>query len=85
MRRPRIKRTTEEMETPDGDVYLMRPSAESDIKIEKPDSDERRLLAALDGERTLEELREEFGAKEVDDVLAQFGALEVIEDAATTS
>ena len=82
MRRPRIKRTTEEVETPEGDVYLLRPSAESDIRIEKPNSGERRLLAAIDGTRTLEQLREEFGAEEVDDLMAQLQELEVVEDAA---
>jgi bacteriocin biosynthesis cyclodehydratase domain-containing protein len=82
MRRPRIKRTTEEIETPDGDIYLLRPSAENDIRIEQPDAEERRLLAAVDGERTLEQLREEFGAKEVDDLMAQLQELEVVEDAA---
>ena len=82
MRRPRIKRTTEEIETPDGDVYLLRPSAENDIRIEQPDAEERRLLAAVNGERTLEQLREEFGAKEVDDLMAQLQELEVVEDAA---
>ncbi len=82
MRRPRIKRTTEEIETPEGDVYLLRPSAESDIRIEKPDAEERRLLAAVNGERTVEELRAEFGAKEVDDLMAQLQELEVVEDAA---
>lgn len=82
MRRPRIKRTTEEIETPDGDIYLLRPSAENDIRIEQPDTEERRLLAAVDGEQTLEQLREEFGAKEVDDLMAQLQELEVVEDAA---
>jgi len=82
LRRPRIKRTTEEIETPDGDVYLLRPSAENDIRIEQPDAEERRLLAAVNGERTLEQLREEFGAKEVDDLMAQLQELEVVEDAA---
>jgi molybdopterin-synthase adenylyltransferase len=82
LRRPRIKRTTEEIETPDGDVYLLRPSAENDIRIEQPDAEERRLLAAVDGKRTLEQLREEFGAKEVDDLMAQLQELEVVEDAA---
>lgn len=81
MRRPRIKRTTEEIETPDGDVYLLRPSAENDIRIEQPDAEERRLLAAVNGERTVEELRAEFGAEEVDDLMAQLQELEVIEDA----
>jgi bacteriocin biosynthesis cyclodehydratase domain-containing protein len=82
LRRPRIKRTTEEVKTPEGDVYLLRPSAENDIRIEKPNSEERRLLAAIDGNRTLEQLREEFGAEEVDDLIAQLEELEVVEDAA---
>ncbi|HWO46999.1 MAG TPA: TOMM precursor leader peptide-binding protein [Solirubrobacterales bacterium] len=82
MRRPRIKRTTEEIETPEGDIYLLRPSAENDIRIEKPDAEERRLLAAVDGERTLEQLRDEFGAEEVDELIAQLQELEVVEDAA---
>ncbi|HET9199305.1 MAG TPA: TOMM precursor leader peptide-binding protein [Solirubrobacterales bacterium] len=82
MRRPRIKRTTEEIETPEGDVYLLRPSADNDIRIEQPDAEERRLLAAVDGSRTLEELRTEFGTGEVDDMIAQLQELEVIEDAA---
>ena len=68
--------------TPEGDIYLLRPSAENDIRIEKPDAEERRLLAAVDGERTLEQLRDEFGAKEVDDLIAQLRELEVVEDAA---
>jgi len=82
LRRPRIKRTTEEIETPEGDVYLLRPSADNDIRIEQPDAEERRLLAAVDGERSLEELRAEFGAEEVDDLIAQLQELEVVEDAA---
>jgi molybdopterin-synthase adenylyltransferase len=82
MRRPRIKRTTEPIETPDGDVFLMRPSAASDVRIEKPDEAERRLLAALDGEHTLEQLHEEFGEKAVGDVISQMQELELIEDAA---
>lgn len=70
------------METPEGDIYLLRPSADNDIRIEQPDEEERRLLAAVNGERTLEELRTEFGAKEVDDLIAQLQELEVVEDAA---
>jgi bacteriocin biosynthesis cyclodehydratase domain-containing protein len=81
LRRPRIKRTTEEIETPEGDVYLLRPSADNDIRIEKPDKEERRLLAAVDGARTIEQLRAEFGAKEVDELIAQLQELEVVEDA----
>lgn len=82
MRKPRIKRTTEEIETPEGDVILLRPSADSDIRIEQPSEEERRLLAALDGTRTIEQLRDEFGAESVDDVVAQFEEMAVVEDAA---
>jgi len=82
LRRPRIKRTTEEIETPEGDIYLLRPSAENDIRIEKPDAEEKRLLAAVNGERTLEQLQAEFGAEEVDDLIRQLQELEVVEDAA---
>ncbi|HET8565838.1 MAG TPA: TOMM precursor leader peptide-binding protein [Solirubrobacterales bacterium] len=81
MRRPRIKRTTEQIETPEGDVYLLRPSEGNDIRIEKPDEGERRLLAAIDGEHTVEQLQAEFGRENVDDVIAQLQQLRVIEDA----
>ena len=82
MLRPRIKRTTEEIGAPDGDVYLLRPSAENDIRIERPKEEDRRLLAALDGEHTTEQLREEFGEETVADTLSQLEELGVVEDAA---
>lgn len=82
MERPRLKRTTQRMEAPNGDLYLLRPSAGNDIHIEDPDPEGRRLLAALDGSRTREQLVEEFGAEEVGDLLAQFEELGVVEDAA---
>jgi bacteriocin biosynthesis cyclodehydratase domain-containing protein len=81
MRRPRIKRTTEPIGTPDGDVYLMRPSADSDIRIEKPNEEERQLLEALDGEHTLEQLHEKFGEEAVGDLISQLRELDVVEDA----
>jgi bacteriocin biosynthesis cyclodehydratase domain-containing protein len=70
------------MEAPNGDLYLLRPSAGADVHIESPDSGGRRLLSALDGTRTEEELIEEFGQEEVCDLLAQFEELGVVEDAA---
>jgi bacteriocin biosynthesis cyclodehydratase domain-containing protein len=82
MKRPRLKRTTQQMEAPNGDLYLMRPSAGADIHIEDPDAQGRRLLAALDGKRTREDLVAEFGSDEVEDLLAQFEELGVVEDAA---
>ena len=63
MHRPRIKRTTEAIVSPEGDVYLMRPSAGSDIRIEGPDQEERALLASFVGEHTLAQLRETGSAR----------------------
>ncbi|HEX9967528.1 MAG TPA: TOMM precursor leader peptide-binding protein [Solirubrobacterales bacterium] len=81
VQRPRIKRTTERIEVSDGDVYLLRPSAGLDVRIEQPTEMERRLLAAIDGRRTLEELRDEFGREAVDDAVSKLQQLEVVEDA----
>ncbi|MGN6274389.1 MAG: TOMM precursor leader peptide-binding protein [Solirubrobacterales bacterium] len=82
MRKPRLKRTTEEIETPEGDVILVRQSGKGDIRVEQPGEEERRLLAAVDGTRTVEELRAEFGAKEVDELISQLTELDAIDDAA---
>jgi bacteriocin biosynthesis cyclodehydratase domain-containing protein len=82
LRKPRIKRTTEEIETPEGDVVLMRPSADGDIRIEKPDEQERKLLLGLDGRHTLEQLHEEFGQETVDEAVSGLQAMGAIEDAA---
>jgi molybdopterin-synthase adenylyltransferase len=82
MNRPRIKRTTESIETPEGDLHLMRGSADSDIRIEQPNEEQRELLASFDGEHSREELEERFGRKEVRDLIAQLQELEVIEDGA---
>jgi bacteriocin biosynthesis cyclodehydratase domain-containing protein len=82
MNRPRIKRTTEQIEAPNGDLYLMRPSAGADVQIENPDRDGRDLLAALDGTRDREALVKRFGTEAVDDLLAQLEELGLVEDAA---
>ena len=47
MRRPRIKRTTEPFTAPNGDLVLMRPSMEVDVRIEQPSERDKRLIAAL--------------------------------------
>lgn len=82
MIRPRIKRTTEQIEAPDGDLYLMRPSAGTDVHIEDPDEDGRQLLAALDGRHERGELERRFGEQAVSDLLAQLEELGLVEDAA---
>jgi molybdopterin-synthase adenylyltransferase len=82
MMRPRIKRTTERIDAPDGDLFLLRPSAGTDVQIEKPDADGRELLDALDGKSERGELEERFGEDEVRDLLAQLEELGLVEDAA---
>ena len=72
MLRPRIKRTTEQIEAPNGDLYLLRPSARTDIQIENPDAEGRQLLAALDGALERDELEERFGKEAVADLLAPY-------------
>lgn len=80
--RPRIKRTTERVEAPDGDLFLLRPSAGTDVHIEQPDEEGRLLLDALDGSHERGELEERFGEEAVGDLLAQLEELGLIEDAA---
>lgn len=82
MTRPRIKRTTEQIEAPNGDLYLLRPSAGTDIHIENPDDEGRHLLSALDGSLERHELDERFGTEAVGDLLAQLEELGLVEDAA---
>jgi molybdopterin/thiamine biosynthesis adenylyltransferase len=79
--RPRIKRTTERLEAPNGDLYLMRSAVSEDIQIEQPEDADRRLIAALDGTNSRQDLEGEFGEQAVADVLSQLGSLGVIEDA----
>jgi molybdopterin-synthase adenylyltransferase len=79
--RPRLKRTIEQIDVPGGDVVLMRTSA-ADVRIESPTDGERRVLAALDGSATRDELEERFGARQVEDVIAPLQDLNALEDAA---
>jgi bacteriocin biosynthesis cyclodehydratase domain-containing protein len=80
--KPRIKRTTEFLHAPNGDLYLRRPSEGSDIRIREPSQEMQRLLESLDGTRTRAQLDEEFEDGLVDDLLAQLGDLDLGEDAA---
>ena len=81
MRRPRIKRT-KELVASGGDVYVLRPTEESDLRIEQPDAVARALLDALDGSRTAAELEREFGAERVGEALAVLADAELLDDAA---
>jgi molybdopterin-synthase adenylyltransferase len=81
MELPRIKRTAELVTTDAGDIYILRPSDDSDLRIERPDATARSLLAALDGTRRVGELEREFGAELVRDTLAQMSAVGLLDDA----
>jgi bacteriocin biosynthesis cyclodehydratase domain-containing protein len=79
--RPRVKRTIELIEAPDGDLVLMRPGGE-DIRVASPDDKERALLLALDGSQSIGDLEARFGAREVGDTIARMQELDLVEDAA---
>ena len=79
--KPRLKRTIELIDAPDGDLILMRTNAE-DIKVGSPGRRGRELIGALDGSRSLRELEQRFGEQEVRDVVSQMQELELLEDAA---
>jgi ThiF family len=59
LRRPRLKRTIEPIEAPNGDIHLIRSWAE-DIRVPNPSDRERRLLGPLDGTRSVQEPEQEF-------------------------
>jgi molybdopterin/thiamine biosynthesis adenylyltransferase len=82
LERPRIKRTAELVTTEAGDIYILRPSDDSDLRIEQPDAAARSLLTALDGSRTAEELERDFGAERAREAVAQLSELGLLDDAA---
>jgi bacteriocin biosynthesis cyclodehydratase domain-containing protein len=78
---PRVKRTVELIETPEGDLIFMRAAAES-VRIAQPSDVDRALLAALDGTHSLNELEATFGSKAVRETLDGMRAYSLLEDAA---
>src|SRR5215218_5388826 len=80
MDRPRIKRTLE-LVTSGGDVYILRPTEDADLRIEQPEPAARSLLEALDGTRTVAELEREFGGELTREALARLAGLGLVEDA----
>jgi bacteriocin biosynthesis cyclodehydratase domain-containing protein len=80
--RPRLKRTVDAVESAAGDIYILRPGAESDLVIEQPDRVVRELLAALDGSLPAEQLERRFGADRVSAALADLAAEGLLEDGA---
>src|SRR5215211_2942644 len=82
MERPRIKRTLELLTSASGDVYILRPTEEDDLRIEQPDETARGLLAALDGTHTLAELERDFGSERTRRALGDLDELGLVDDAA---
>ena len=82
MERPRLKRTAELVTTDAGDIYILRPTDDSDLRIEQPDAVARGLLAALDGTRTGDQLELEFGSERAREAVAQLSELGLLDDAA---
>jgi bacteriocin biosynthesis cyclodehydratase domain-containing protein len=78
--RPRLKRTIEAIEVPDGDLVLMRSGAD-DIRISQPSAQQRKLLQALDGRYSTDKLEALYGGQEVGDTLARMEELDLLEDA----
>jgi bacteriocin biosynthesis cyclodehydratase domain-containing protein len=80
--RPRLKRTIELVEIPEGDLILMRSNGFDDVRISDPRRRDKNLLKALDGSHTITELEGCFGAPEVRNAVAQMQELDLLEDAA---
>jgi len=80
--KPRLKRTVDTVESAAGDIYILRPGADSDLVIERPDRVARLLLDALDGTRTAEALEREFGCERVRSALGDLADAALLEDAA---
>jgi bacteriocin biosynthesis cyclodehydratase domain-containing protein len=78
--RPRLKRTIEPVDAPNGDIILMRAIAD-DIRIQCPSQEERALLRALDGENSISELSTQFGRETVAKTISQMERLSLLEDA----
>lgn len=82
LERPRLKRSLDIVGSSAGDLYVLRPGADSDLVIEQPDEIARGLLAALDGSRPVAELEGEFGNERVRSALEDLAAAALLEDAA---
>jgi len=82
MERPRIKRTLDLVSGSGGELYVLRPTEDADLRIDLEDERARALFAALDGSRTVAELAGAFGADRTSRALAELGGLGLVEDAA---
>ena len=81
MRRPRLKTTTEVFTSPDGNICLLRPSAEADLVLEGVGERERELVRRLDGRASRAALEDEFGTEAVTELVALLAGEGLLEDA----
>jgi bacteriocin biosynthesis cyclodehydratase domain-containing protein len=81
MQRPRLKTTTEILDSPGGEICLLRPSADCDLVLEGASRRDRRLIARLDGETPRTALEAEFGTAAVGELLELLGGEGLVEDA----
>jgi bacteriocin biosynthesis cyclodehydratase domain-containing protein len=81
MQRPRLKTTTEILDSPDGEICVLRPSADCDLVLEGASERDRELIALLDGRTPRAALDAEFGAVAVAELLELLGDEGLVEDA----
>jgi bacteriocin biosynthesis cyclodehydratase domain-containing protein len=81
MNRPRLKTTTEVFTSPEGDLCLLRPSADADLVLEGAGEQGRELVRRLDGRTPLVALEAEFGGVMVGELLDLLEGEELVEDA----
>ena len=81
MHRPRLKTTTEVFTSPEGDLCLLRPSADADLVLEGAGARARELVGRLDGRTRRAELESEFGGGVVGELLDLLEGEELVEDA----
>jgi bacteriocin biosynthesis cyclodehydratase domain-containing protein len=81
MNRPRLKTTTEVFTSPEGELCLLRPSADADLVLEGAGARGRELVARLDGSSERVALEAEFGDGVVGELLGLLEGEELVEDA----
>jgi bacteriocin biosynthesis cyclodehydratase domain-containing protein len=81
MQRPRLKTTTELFTSPDGDLCLLRPSADADLVLEGAGWEARELVRRLDGRASRAALDAEFGEAAVTELVELLGGEGLLEDA----
>jgi bacteriocin biosynthesis cyclodehydratase domain-containing protein len=81
MERPRLKTTTEILDSPDGDICLLRPSADCDLVLEGASERDRELIALLDGRTPRTALEGEFGTGPVGELIELLDGEGLVEDA----